>query len=379
MNLRLDFGLTAGYSSNSQRARVLTESWVGANLYCPVCGNAVGSLNNERPSTPKKEIQNQEEGLSTWVKIALGVAGLLAFIGICGGFADGMWIVVILSLCAMGAICAVFMGIIEKKYAWTTAIVSYIILSCAIGASAPNEKEGKQGEQTQEASNEKQSGGAKESKRDFFEKGYKYSTSYRVRRNKGNGISCDYKYIIKIFNDGTREISVSNQTDDGSPATYGTHSCEIEKQSGSYRDVKATWYEIKFESGYSWGGKYHISKDIIYVDLDGNVIMLGENGNNKNIYEAVSTKDCIYGKFKKEKLGNEVHICKTCGKEYDPGKEALYSEEYCYNDYPQTCKYCGKTYTINTDGHNACLGTCSRCYEENRNARIFREVTGRDY
>ena len=39
MNLRLDSGLIQGYSNNSQKARVLTESWVAANLYCPVCGN----------------------------------------------------------------------------------------------------------------------------------------------------------------------------------------------------------------------------------------------------------------------------------------------------------------------------------------------------
>ena len=39
MNLQLDSGLIEGYSSNSQKARVLTESWVGTNLYCPVCGN----------------------------------------------------------------------------------------------------------------------------------------------------------------------------------------------------------------------------------------------------------------------------------------------------------------------------------------------------
>ena len=39
MNLRLDSGLITGYSNNSQKARVLTETWVEANLYCPVCGN----------------------------------------------------------------------------------------------------------------------------------------------------------------------------------------------------------------------------------------------------------------------------------------------------------------------------------------------------
>ena len=39
MNLHLDSGLIEGYNSNSQKARILTESWVAANLYCPVCGN----------------------------------------------------------------------------------------------------------------------------------------------------------------------------------------------------------------------------------------------------------------------------------------------------------------------------------------------------
>ena len=39
MNLQLDAGLIAGYTSNAQKARILTENWIGENLYCPVCGN----------------------------------------------------------------------------------------------------------------------------------------------------------------------------------------------------------------------------------------------------------------------------------------------------------------------------------------------------
>ena len=89
-----------------------------------------------------KEVQNKpskKESLSTWEKIALGIAGFFALTGICGGTANGMWIAVIISLCAMGAICAVFMGIIEKKYAWTTAIASFLIVCITIGASSSNE------------------------------------------------------------------------------------------------------------------------------------------------------------------------------------------------------------------------------------------------
>lgn len=39
MNLFLNGILAENYHSNSQKARVLTEGWVDANLYCPVCGN----------------------------------------------------------------------------------------------------------------------------------------------------------------------------------------------------------------------------------------------------------------------------------------------------------------------------------------------------
>jgi type II restriction enzyme len=38
MDLHLDEKLGLGYSSNSQKSRVITEGWTEANLYCPVCG-----------------------------------------------------------------------------------------------------------------------------------------------------------------------------------------------------------------------------------------------------------------------------------------------------------------------------------------------------
>ncbi len=39
MNLKFDLSFSTGYVSNSQIARVLTESWVKQNVYCPSCGN----------------------------------------------------------------------------------------------------------------------------------------------------------------------------------------------------------------------------------------------------------------------------------------------------------------------------------------------------
>lgn len=49
-----------------------------------------------------------------------------------------MWITVIASVCALIAVCAVFKGYIEKKYAWTTAICSFLAVFITIGATAPD-------------------------------------------------------------------------------------------------------------------------------------------------------------------------------------------------------------------------------------------------
>lgn len=38
MNLLLDSTVATGYVSASQKARVMTEHWIAANLFCPVCG-----------------------------------------------------------------------------------------------------------------------------------------------------------------------------------------------------------------------------------------------------------------------------------------------------------------------------------------------------
>jgi len=50
MNLSLNVKLAEGYKSNSQIARVLTESWVKENSYCPCCGEI--PLNEFRNNMP---------------------------------------------------------------------------------------------------------------------------------------------------------------------------------------------------------------------------------------------------------------------------------------------------------------------------------------
>ena len=49
MKLRLEAGLVIQYKSLSQKARVLTESWVASNIYCPACGVEIKKYKSNRP------------------------------------------------------------------------------------------------------------------------------------------------------------------------------------------------------------------------------------------------------------------------------------------------------------------------------------------
>lgn len=50
MNLHFDKSLAQNYKSNSQKIRVMSESWVETNMYCPCCGNThLFGLDNNKP------------------------------------------------------------------------------------------------------------------------------------------------------------------------------------------------------------------------------------------------------------------------------------------------------------------------------------------
>ncbi|MFA6047261.1 MAG: DpnI domain-containing protein [Parcubacteria group bacterium] len=49
MQIALDVKIAENYNSNSQKIRVLTESWVDNEIYCPNCGTNVSSYENNRP------------------------------------------------------------------------------------------------------------------------------------------------------------------------------------------------------------------------------------------------------------------------------------------------------------------------------------------
>lgn len=248
-------------------------------------------------------------------------------------------------------------------------VLGYFVNKCSDDESSTKDDSNVQNtEQVDKKADENAHKKQEEVRHDFFEKGYEYSASYRIQRKQGWGISANFKYKIKIYNDGTTEIVEEIIGDDefiGHPSEL--YSCKINKKSESYRDVAATWYEIEFNRN-----------SLLYVDNDGNVISLNENGNNKTIQEAITSGDCRYGRFSKSKLNtSKVYRCKTCGKEYNPDKEAIVSEEYCYMDYPQKCNSCGKTYTVRQEGNGACKGTCEACYHKHQAVKIYEDVTGR--
>lgn len=50
MELRMDAHLAENYHNTSQKIRVITEKWVGQNVYCPCCGNKqLSRFENNRP------------------------------------------------------------------------------------------------------------------------------------------------------------------------------------------------------------------------------------------------------------------------------------------------------------------------------------------
>jgi type II restriction enzyme len=50
IDLKLELELARKYKSNSQKARILTETWVAEQIYCPSCGNpAIRRFKANRP------------------------------------------------------------------------------------------------------------------------------------------------------------------------------------------------------------------------------------------------------------------------------------------------------------------------------------------
>jgi len=49
MQLKLDVKLAAGYKSLSQKIRIMSESWVNSQAFCPSCGHCISKYENNAP------------------------------------------------------------------------------------------------------------------------------------------------------------------------------------------------------------------------------------------------------------------------------------------------------------------------------------------
>ena len=49
MKLSFDIKLAQKYKNPSQQIRVMTEHWMGSQMYCPACGDSIKSYENNRP------------------------------------------------------------------------------------------------------------------------------------------------------------------------------------------------------------------------------------------------------------------------------------------------------------------------------------------
>lgn len=55
MNLHFDEALGERYKSKTQKVRVMSEDWVGRNMFCPCCGNShIVELKNNEPVADMK-------------------------------------------------------------------------------------------------------------------------------------------------------------------------------------------------------------------------------------------------------------------------------------------------------------------------------------
>ena len=78
MNKFLNVSLAEGYKSSSQKIRVLTENWVGEEVFCPSCGGDVSRYEHNRPVADfycpicREEYELKSKGNSLGSKIVDG-------------------------------------------------------------------------------------------------------------------------------------------------------------------------------------------------------------------------------------------------------------------------------------------------------------------
>ena len=156
----------------------------------------------------------------------------------------------------------------------------------------------------------------------------------------------------------------------GTAVPLSSHTFMI-KPTGKLTFVLPTITYINGESRYRTGVSNWYTHNVVFDVSEGRLYRNKAEYNNRDVAGAEYTKMTYSSSTELP-----ISICKTCGEQYYPDDGVFFSYEYCTKDHPQTCKYCHKRFTINTD-RNACFGICGRCYEKKSSVRIYESVTGR--
>ena len=96
--------------------------------FCHKCGTRIG--NNNSP---------KHTHMPLWAKIALGIVAAFTLLGSLVLLTNGFWIGGIITLCALSAIIALFMGVIDKKYALPIALASLFLSFFFLAEAGQNE------------------------------------------------------------------------------------------------------------------------------------------------------------------------------------------------------------------------------------------------
>lgn len=210
---------------------------------------------------------------------------------------------------------------------------------------------------------------------------YKNSKNERHRNSSTDNFVGTYRFecetashaIIIVGEDGRCVIKHSEEEPQflGNVVPLSSHAFKIKPSDVASKFILSTDIYKNGICKYRTGSSYWYTSDVVFDISEGKLYR------QKTEYENRDIAGAEYAKMTHSSSTElPTRTCKTCGKQYNPDDEFLVSDEYCSEDYPQTCQYCGKIFTINTDAE-AVRGTCGYCYERKRAVRIYESVTGR--
>lgn len=198
-----------------------------------------------------------QNSLTKWDKIALGIAGFIALSGALGCYTAGESFSALICVCCLAYACAFFMGYVKMKYsfsAWVSAIIIIVMVFALIPNTDESKKEEIKKEQTLKKSEDKLSTEAEKEKQEI-------EKEKKVELNKllGNYYYSTYigdtnaqeNYTITLNTDGTFDFKPSNE------------------QTKKWMELKTLMDGYEYPDGGKWEYKETVGGKAIFLDFDG--------------------------------------------------------------------------------------------------------------